>query len=259
MEKTRKEWSQPHGMAMSAFPSAVLGSERSPRAAVGHWNAAVLAYWDAGMLGCWDVGLLGMWGFWDIGVLGCAACQPLDHHPHAQTHCPASYWLLNFSLQHIVILAESAFFSLYLTWHPGISFPCPGAPLPLSKHPYQLSTRQFPLQTLLAGGEGHAAMHQPPDVLLLSLPFFILFSGAKPSLFDPSSSSLLAAVVAERRGPSIPGMLFQHPAAPGEGRKRMATCCKEARMGRGGSPNRCLLCSTYVMQPQPFHKNIFRL
>lgn len=163
-------------------------------------------------------------GCWDTGILGCAPCQDLGPPPKCPSPAPGQQF--SASLHRAVFLAESAFFSLCLTWHPGISLPCPGPVLPLSKHPYQLSTRQFPLCTLLAGGEGHAAMrHLQMFAPLLSLLFYSpqqqqRHSGAEPSLFDPRSSYPFAAKTSSsgstgsKERSLFLEMPFQHPPAP---------------------------------------------
>lgn len=174
----------------------------------GYWDAEMLGYWDTGILGCWDT-----------GMLGCAPCQDLGPPPKCPSPAPGQQF--SASLHRTVFLAESAFFSLCLTWHPGISLPCPGPVLPLSKHPYQLSTRQFPLSL-----EGKAMLPCATSrCLLLSLLFYSpqqqqRHSGAEPSLFDPSSSYPFAAKT------SISGSTgskerclflevpFQHPPVP---------------------------------------------
>lgn len=101
-------------------------------------------------------------------VPGCQDAGPPGPAPHQDPgpppQRPASSWLFHAPLQWIVFLAESTFFFLYLIWHSGISLPCPGPLLPPRKRSSQLSARQFPLRMLLAGSEGQAAMHQPPDV-----------------------------------------------------------------------------------------------
>lgn len=107
------------------------------------------------------------------GCSGMPGCQDMpytrtsDHHPGAHPH-PQQ---LAASLQsfpcriHILFPVFGLAFRNFL--------PCPGPPLPpeqtlLSAIHKAISS---PNAALLTGREGQAAMHQPPDVLLLSLPF----------------------------------------------------------------------------------------
>lgn len=110
------------------------------------------------------------------GMPGCQDtlhARTSHHHPGAQPQHPASYRLPLSSGQ--LFLQNPHSFSCICLGIQEFPFPAQAHRSPLSKHSYQLSTRQFPLRTLLAGREGQAAMHRPPDVFPLSLPFcFIL-------------------------------------------------------------------------------------
>lgn len=140
-----------------------------------------------------------------------------------------------------------------------------------SKGSYQLSKRQFRLQMLLTGSEGRAAVHQPPDVFLLSLPFsFILLHCSnrgqelKQTSLIPAPAILLllrkATVEAEMERSTAGSWRSTFSVLQTRWGGNVWRCAAgKSTDGERMFPNLCLLCSTYMMQSQPFHKHIFRL
>lgn len=161
-----------------------------------------------------------------------------------------------------------AVFDLVFRNFPALSRP---TSTPLSKDSYQLSKRQFRLQMLLTGSEGQAAMHQPPDVFLLSLPFsFILLHCSnrgqelKQTFLIPAPVILLllrkATVEAEMERSTAGSWRSTFSVLQSRwGGNAWQCAAGKSADGERLFPNLCLLCSTYMMQSQPFHKHIFRL
>lgn len=120
-----------------------------------------------------------------------------------------------------------------------------------------------PLWTLLTGSEGQAAVHQHPDVVHLSLLFYSpppqqLSPGAETNLFYPSSNDSFAAEKSNRGSRDRSIACSQRPATFWGGNVCKCAAGKSID-GERRFPNLDLPCSTYMMQPQPFHKHIFRL